>query len=138
MRNTLQLRVSVDVLCLSTAPGPPNNPMITAIMSRSFTFSWAVPMQPNGVITGYNYSCTVTGMMNVIRSGNTAPDTTSVDITGLNIFTNYACSVSASTAQGVGPSVSTTERTGQEGKKLMPKNGNPDLLLIFSSWLTTS
>ena len=73
MRITLQLRVSVDVLCLSTAPGPPSNPSITAIMSRSFTFSWDVPMQPNGVITGYNYSCTETGTMNVIRSDNTAP-----------------------------------------------------------------
>ena len=79
-------------------------------------------MQPNGVITGYNYSCTETGTMNVIRSGNTTPDTTSVVLTGLTPFTNYNCSVSASTAQGEGQSVSTTERTGEEGKKLMPKN----------------
>ena len=55
--------------------------------------------------------------MNVIRSGNTAPDNTSVDITGLTPFTNYACSVSASTAPGVGQSVSTTGITGEEGKK---------------------
>ena len=81
-------------------------------------------MQPNGVITGYNYSCTETGTINVIRSGNTAPTITSVDITaGLSPFTNYACSVSASTAQGVGPSVSITGITGEEGKKLIPKNG---------------
>ena len=74
-------------------------------------------MQPNGVITGYSYSCIETGTMNVIRSGNTAPDNTSVDITGLTPFTNYACSVSASTAPGVGQSVSTTGITGEEGKK---------------------
>ena len=114
MRNT---SVYVSDIPSSTAPGPPNNLSITTINSTALTFSWAVPMQPNGKITGYNYSCTETGTMNVIRSDNTTPDTTSVVLTGLNIFTNYNCSVSASTAQGVGQSVSVIGITGEEGRK---------------------
>ena len=55
----------------------------------------------------------------MMRNGSTNPDTTSVDLTDLSVFTNYTCNVSASTAPGEGPVATTTGLTGEEGKNVV-------------------
>ena len=54
-------------------------------------------MQHNGVITDYNLTCTVGGMI----SSNRVNDTSFVIL--VDPFTNYSCTVRAATAIGDGP-----------------------------------
>ena len=86
---------------ISSAPsGPPQN-FTTSIGSRYLTLSWSPPLpsQQNGVIINYVLNCSSGG--SIINSTRTS--STSLTITGLEPFTNYTCSVSASTIEGNGP-----------------------------------
>ena len=95
---------------LPIAPGsPPATFTISASGPRSLTFSWEPPLLPNGVIIGYQLSCSPQ------RPGfpETFNQSTRVDVTreGFAPDTVYTCSVFASTRAGYGPSVNHTVRT---------------------------
>ena len=74
--------------------------------------SWKLHTQPNGVIIGYNYSCTQTESPMKFFSGSVT--TTSALIEGLLPGCYYYCSVSASTLSGVGASSATLNATTYE------------------------
>lgn len=95
------------------APGPPNNVRLVSTNSTSLTLSWEVPAQPNGNVTGYNYSCNTTS---AAGTGSTTAIVTSVVFTGLTPFTTYTCSVSARTAPGEGERVTVTSTTNEDGE----------------------
>ena len=101
----------ITTCVLLTAPGPPSNVHINPQTSTSLLLSWKSPTQPNGVITGYNYSCYQTES-NEIFTGSVT--TTSAFIKDLSPNTNYYCSVSASTLPGVGASSATLSATTYE------------------------
>ena len=96
------------------APGPPSNVAINPQTSRSLLLSWDPPTQPNGVITGYNYSCYQVESNEIITGSVT---TTSTFIQELLPNTNYYCSVSASTLAGVGHSSPTVNATTYENSR---------------------
>ena len=89
-------------IVIPIAPGPPSNLRFVPIDSTSLRFSWELPAQPNGVVIGYNYSCTQTESAEEVARNTTNSNITSVVLTGLSPFTNYTCSVSASTSPGIG------------------------------------
>ena len=95
------------------APGPPNNVRLVSTNSTSLTLSWDVPAQPNGNVTGYNYSCNTTS---AAGTGSTTASVTSVVFTGLSPFTTYTCSVSARTAPGEGEPETVTNTTDEDGE----------------------
>ena len=95
------------------APGPPNNVRLVSTNSTSLTLSWDVPAQPNGNVTGYNYSCNTTS---AAGTGSTTTIVTSIVFTGLSPFTTYTCSVSARTAPGEGEPVTVTNTTNEDGE----------------------
>ena len=89
-----------DYLLLFIDPsGPPQNIIFNAA-SHSITLFWSPPIvsQQNGVITRYFIAC-------ISKSGNIDRNTnnTSLNITGLEPFTNYTCFLNAATVVGGGP-----------------------------------
>ena len=88
---------------ISTVPdGPPQSPAANALSALSIEINWQAPLLPNqnGVITGYviNVTSLDTGLTQQLTSV-----TTTLTLSTLNPFTNYACIVAARTAVGVGP-----------------------------------
>ena len=115
---------------LRIAPGPPSNVAINPQTSRSLLLSWDPPTQPNGVITGYNYSCYQVESNEIITGSVTS---TSTVIHQLLPNTNYYCSVSASTLAGVGPSSPTVNATTYEDSKEYKLYALLFLLFSFST-----
>lgn len=102
-----------------TAPsGPPINVRLTAILARSITLSWNLPLPGdlNGVLTGYTVKVENTD------SGDTNLFTTTETVYTVDTLTpyqNYNISVAASTVVGRGPfSASTSVVTPEDGKNL--------------------
>ena len=102
-------------IVIPIAPGPPSNLRLVPIDSTSLNFSWELPTQPNGVVIGYNYSCTQTESAEEVARNTTNSNTTSVVLTGLSPFTSYTCSVSASTSPGTGVAATQTGITNMAG-----------------------
>ena len=86
-----------SLICLVPG-GPPQNFSITGT-SHTLNFSWFPPpsLQHNGVITDYNLTCTVGGMINSNRVNDTS------FVIRVDPFTNYSCTVRAATTIGDGP-----------------------------------
>ena len=103
-------------LCFYILPEPNGLPQnITFLLtSRSLTLSWSPPLpsQRNGVIISYLITCS----SGDIIINTTRTSSTSLTITGLQPFTNYTCSVSASTIIGDGPAVVNSAITSEESK----------------------
>lgn len=102
-------------IVIPIAPGPPSNLRLVPIDSTSLRFSWELPAQQNGIVTGYNYSCTQTESVEELARNTTNSNITSVVLTGLSPFTNYTCSVSASTSAGTGAAAIQTGITNMTG-----------------------
>ena len=101
---------------LPPAPGPPSNVQLIPMNSTTLMLSWVPPQQPNGVLTGYSYTCNQTSSpMDLLKGGSVGPIVLSVLITGLSPFTSYTCSVSASIALGDGVSVTVMNITSEAG-----------------------
>ena len=101
---------------LSVTPSVPSGPpqdFTISVTSRSVTFSWSPPLssQQNGVITGYNLTCSSGGMTNSIRWSDTSFDAP------LDPFTNYSCTVSAGTVVGDGPATAVISGVTDEESK---------------------
>ena len=82
--------------------------------SHNLTLSWSPPLssQRNGVIISYLITCS----SGDIIINTTRTSSTSLTITGLQPFTNYTCSVSASTIVGEGPAAAKSIVTKEESK----------------------
>ena len=111
------------------APGPPSNVQLVAINSSTLMLSWEPPQEPNGVLTGYSYTCKQTSSSMDLETLKTT--VTSVLITELSPFTIYTCFVSASTTAGEGVSVTVMNITSEAG------NGRRgDSILTFACMCT--
>ena len=86
---------------LSAPSGPPLNFMATPdSTSLRFTWSLPAPSDRNGAITDYTIQCS-TGSTTQFSQTVSSPTYTA---SGLSPYTNYTCSVLASTSVGDGPS----------------------------------
>jgi len=87
----------------------------------TITGVWLSPDPPNGIITGYTVSCVSSATQTypeIPTSVAQSPvmvdgDTLMTDITGLDPYTSYDCSVTASTSIGQGPASTDTVQTAQ-------------------------
>ncbi len=85
-------------------PGSPN----------TLSASWDIPEPTNGIISGYTINCSSSGGM-VDFSFNESVLSTS--LSGLTPFTEYSCTISASTGAGEGSaSMVTATITDEDGK----------------------
>lgn len=78
--------------------------------------SWSEPQPPNGEITGYTINCSSPSsvMVEPVLVDGSVMATT---LRNLIAFTNYTCTISASTRAGTGDTSNPdTERTAEDGK----------------------
>ena len=96
------------------APSGPPQDFIISVTSRTLNLSWSPPLpsQQNGVIISYVLTCSSGG--SIINSTRTS--STSLTITGLEPFTNYTCSVNASTVVGDGPAAVRIVETSEDSE----------------------
>ena len=120
MRQASLLKLAL--LFLFTAPGPPSSPSLTISTSTSLYLSWEEPEEPNGMITGYNYTCYPTSNESMViqQEMGIDPGTTSViiigDGSGLDPYTSYTCKVTASTLPGEGEPALVSAISAQAGE----------------------
>ena len=91
----------------SLAPtGPPLELTAESTSPTVLTLSWHPPdvSLKNGLITGYEYTCTDIQTEQYTKPQLTTEESTT--IAGLTPFTDYFCSVKAATINGTGPAVS--------------------------------
>ena len=88
--------------------------MFASSNSHNLTLSWSPPLpsRRNGVIISYRINCS----SGDIIINTTRTSSTSLTITGLQPFTNYTCSVSASTIIGDGPAAVVNTTTDEDSK----------------------
>ena len=104
---------------LHTAPaGLPQDFTITPEDATTLIFTWEppVPTGHNESITGYTLSCdpTVDGLPNTYNY-----TTLNITIGGFRPFTDYNCSVSASTSEGDGPPASELVTTPEDSEYIV-------------------
>lgn len=91
---------------------PPTNLSALAIDSNSIALTWSDPDIPHGIITFYTITCNIT----TENFTSLVTDFQSIVIEGLDEYTIYMISVSASTKVGTGPSAQFFQRTGQSSE----------------------
>ena len=98
--------------------GPPENVNFLTT-TQSFIITWSPPSiaDQNGPIVNYTVFCSLRD--DVIYQRTAAANNTNANITELEPFTNYTCSVSASTVVGTGPAAVRSVVT-EKGKLLNP------------------
>ena len=103
----------VITVIISAPSGPIQNLYFTNT-SHTITLFWSPPLpsQRNGIIISYSVNCSLNN--NVTYTTRTS--NTSLTITGLEPFTNYTCSLSASTIVGDGPKVDNHAVTNEDSK----------------------
>ena len=92
---------SYDSLSIIVVPSAPPDHINISTTSTTITLSWSPPRlaHQNGIIVNYQVTCRLKD--DVIYQATVS--NTRVIITELEPFTNYSCSVSASTVVGSGP-----------------------------------
>ena len=101
--------------------------MLDADSSTQLSASWERPIPANGVITDYTLYCEGSNsqfypdqIRPALLTRTVNGSTTSITVPGLLPFTNYDCSVSATTSAGEGTKSTTrTQRTDEDGKLIM-------------------
>ena len=103
----------------SIAPTAPRNFDIQMIENSSMTLSatWMLPDPTNGVISGYTIDCVAQiPAMTELQFTADFPDT-STTLTGLLPYTEYSCTIFATTGAGdgatTGPQVARTDEDGK-------------------------
>ena len=102
-----------------TVPSSPYNFTLSPVAGSpsQLSASWSAPIPKNGIITGYSVYCNVSANQssNVPTIRSVVNGTTlAVTLTGLNLYTQYSCYVTANTSVGQGiPSNILTAQTGK-------------------------
>jgi netrin-G3 ligand len=108
---------TVNGITNEAAPtGPPLSFIITSNNPNGFTLNWSPPdiQLRNGIIRSYNYSCNEVVSATLIVAHTVTSDTTAtVQMSTIKPYTNYSCSVYATTI-GSGPSTSTIGTTAED------------------------
>ena len=98
----------------------PTNFMLTRVDGSSTTLSasWNVPETTNGIISNYTIRCNTTGSDIMMLAPLTVDKSTlTTTLEGLIPFTEYTCTISASTGAGEGdssgPQTATTDEDGK-------------------------
>ena len=86
---------------------------MSAIGSRSLSFSWSAPNNPNQTIVGYTVSCSFSGETILTRNYSRAGR---YEETNFLPYSNYTCRVFARVTGSVGKDVSKTVLTHEEGE----------------------
>ena len=113
-------------LFLFTVPSAPRELSLQPVLDNpnQLSATWVPPVPANGVIQGYTLYCSRSDQQfypeQVISESSTldiSGDDLSVTVMNLKPFTNYNCSISASTSAGEGDrSSEVRERTSESGK----------------------
>ena len=93
--------------------GPPENFTATVQDPRTIELQWTRPTTPNGFITNYTLQYMDRDMLVTETLDN---DTLSYVAGGLNEFTDYTFTISASTRIGPGPTDTVEAMTEEDGK----------------------
>ena len=99
-----------------TAPSAPQNLMAVPDSSTAINVSWNEPEILNGVITDYIVTYFPSDDPESETNISTMMNTLTLQLTGLEKFTNYTISVLAVTVSPGEPSQSVTVRTNEDGK----------------------
>ena len=109
-----------DSLYLIPVPSAPLNFSLEAVSATELSASWLEPDPTNGVILNYTVICNITNNQFYLEQDPTGGEVPivsstqmlSLNISGLQPFTEYECNVVASTSVGQGdPSQSEVRRT---------------------------
>ena len=84
--------------------------------STSIQLSWQRPTTPNGVIVHYTLVYQTTDGDPSPNQEPIPPTMTSFRVTGLNEYTDYTFTLTASTSLGAGPPAVATETTLEDGE----------------------
>ena len=96
------------ILCLCSAPSAPRNLTSVNITTTSFAVTWAVPANPNGVVTTYNVEISTGGR--VLQATNTSQ--TEFTFPQLDPVVKYTVSVCAYTLSCGSVATLTVETNG--------------------------
>ena len=95
-------------------PGtPPNNLSGVSNDPLSFSLTWEIPTEQNGVITEYQLQCSGGGQM---FSRTVMGSQTTTTLSGLLPYTSYSCNITAHTSVGGGPAATTSVTTEESSK----------------------
>ena len=89
--------------------------VINTVTSKDVTLSWGSPTEANGVITKYQFQCSV-GEEHVFNHTVMGSQTTTT-LSGLLPYTSYSCSITAHTSVGGGPAATTSVITEQDSEQ---------------------
>ena len=96
-------------------PTAPQNFTSTSIKT-SVTFSWRIPISPNGLITHYNLSIVSQNTSKNNTINILVPKQMQKVISGFSPYQSYNASITASTIIGPGPPATMTGRTESDSK----------------------
>ena len=115
------------IVCAYSAPSEPNSVMAVNSSSMSITVSWTAPSMPNGMIRGYTVTYSEIGMSDMTQR-NVTSDTTTTELSGLEIYQEYAIFVQAITIVIGERSNSVTVRTSESSKSIFIAKLGPGAL----------
>ncbi|XP_038066679.1 angiopoietin-1 receptor-like [Patiria miniata] len=131
---------TVTVTTASSAPtGPPTSVTPGSQAQRSLTFSWSLPAcgSRGGVITGYDYRLSTSGVAPMTGQTTASLSGGAVTIDGLTPSTSYSFQVAARTNDGTGPYSAAVTSTTQEAEPTVPLNvriQSTDYMSVSLSW----
>jgi hypothetical protein len=112
--------VPVQVRTLQGLSGPPKSLGVSVVGSTHFMLEWKEPDEPNGIITGYQFSYQSITNLNLgrlqYRDILEGPNATSARLTGLNPNTTYRVYLAAETIMGTGDTIFFDAMTAEAGQ----------------------
>ena len=112
-------------MSISTAPTAPIGLTVAQSSATELDVSWSRPIPSNGIISNYTLGCSGSGEQHY--SDQIVPDPymmeyggnmTSAVLSGLLPFTNYTCTISATTGAGEGVMSDPVTQATDESSKL--------------------
>ena len=104
------------ILLFSVPSGPPRNVKVDSVTSTSFTLTWDPPLEPNGIILGYDvmyYECDETNKKNIHDNINERKHT----IIDLHPYRCYRMYVACESSGGLGAFSDWVEHWTKPGSK---------------------